>query len=266
MLAQTRRTLLKFDPSFLKTSSTPMHEAAQRGDLAAVRRLLVEPNSDVFRLDGREMDPVTWAARGGHDEMLDLLLDHREMIHKADAAEKAPEEAMTGGEASRGTVAVSGSHPLLAAASRNQLSTVKKLLGRGGSLDVVDETMGHSAIHMAANRGHFEVVRTLLEANMSPNGADNRGYTPLAVACFTGRLEVVRLLLEAKAEAEIRIEDPPHGPYTPLSLACRKQRVEVIKALLEHGAEPDKRCVSYAEDHGDEELVAALTAKIGRGA
>ena len=96
---------------------------------------------------------------------------------QAEAERAATAGTGMAGTASR-TVAVSGSHPLLAAASKNQLSTVQKLLARGGSLDVVEETMGHSAIHMAANRGHTGVVRCLLGAKMSPNGTDYRGYTP----------------------------------------------------------------------------------------
>ena len=82
------------------------------------------------------------------------------------------------------------------------------------------------------------------------------------MACFTGRSEVVAVLLDAKAEVDICIEDPPHGPYSPLSLAVRKERTEVIEILLEHGALPDQRCVEYAERNEDAKLVAKLKCRI----
>jgi len=254
---------MKFDPLFLKKMSTPLHEASKLGDVESVRRLLKEPNPDVYRLDGCEMDPLTWAAKGGHDQVLDLLLEHRDLL-QADEDVKSG-SAMVRGTATRSrTLVVSGSHPLLAAASRNQLSTVQKLVDRGEDLNVVEGTMGHSGLHMAANRGHLDVVKLMLESKVNPDGTDYRGYTPLSVACFCGRLSVVELLLKSRAEPNVMIQDEPHGPYTPLSLACRKGKDDVIEMLLQHSAVPDKRCLEYVTswDEPDEELVARLRSKL----
>ena len=59
---------------------------------------------------------------------------------------------------------------------------------------------GATLLYMAAEHGHLEVVRALLEAGADLNQANTDGDTPLCIAAQCGRKEVVRALLEAGAE------------------------------------------------------------------
>ena len=50
---------------FYEAPSTPLHQAAWKGDLEAVRAL-VEAGADINSLDANGGTPLHWAARGGH--------------------------------------------------------------------------------------------------------------------------------------------------------------------------------------------------------
>ena len=54
---------------------------------------------------------------------------------------------------------------------------------------------------IAAESGHLEVVRLLLQAGANKDSTNRRtGATALMVAANSGQLEVVRLLLDARAD------------------------------------------------------------------
>ena len=56
----------------------------------------------------------------------------------------------------------------------------------------------------AANGGHVEIVRLLLDRGVDPNGAGESGITPLVGAALKGAAPVVRLLLDAGADPHAR--------------------------------------------------------------
>ena len=55
--------------------------------------------------------------------------------------------------------------------------------------------VGATALHIAAERGHWSLVRYLLEAKASTVKQNLRGKAALHMAALSGHLEVVRLLL-----------------------------------------------------------------------
>lgn len=52
----------------------------------------------------------------------------------------------------------------------------------------------------AANNGHTQAVRALLEAGADTEARDNHGYTALSIACFSDRHSTVDILLKANAQ------------------------------------------------------------------
>ena len=62
---------------------------------------------------------------------------------------------------------------------------------------------GATALILAAQSGHVEVVRLLLEAGADKDVADDDGATALMEAAYRGHVEVVRLLLEAGADKDM---------------------------------------------------------------
>ena len=91
-------------------------------------------------------------------------------------------------------------------------------------------------LHWAAEKGHLECVKLLLEAKADPNKGDKWDNSPLHMAANNGSAECIRLLLEAKA-------DPNKGDNenrTPLHGAAEKGQAKCVKLLLEAKADPNK--------------------------
>jgi ankyrin repeat protein/branched-subunit amino acid transport protein AzlD len=87
---------------------------------------------------------------------------------------------------------------------------------------------GDTALMHAAQQGHHETVRSLLNAGADIEAADTGQMTPLALAAFKGQHETVRILLEKNANIEVEIKNGS----TPLLLACAAGCTEVVKVLL----------------------------------
>lgn len=76
-----------------------------------------------------------------------------------------------------------GLTPLLAAARERRLSVVQRLLQHGGDVGLDKrDTLGRTALHHAALRGHGGLVRVLLTARADPFITDNHGRTARVLA------------------------------------------------------------------------------------
>ena len=54
---------------------------------------------------------------------------------------------------------------------------------------------GATPLYVAAQNGHLDIVKALLEAGADRNQAMNSGATPLFIAAEKGHLDVVEMLL-----------------------------------------------------------------------
>ncbi|KAG8631000.1 hypothetical protein KVT40_000140 [Elsinoe batatas] len=95
-----------------------------------------------------------------------------------------------------------------------------------------DEQKGTTALHLAAQNGRAEVVRTLLQLKLDVNFQDKSGSTALHIAASKGYHEVVQALLSAGASTEV--EDD--GEFTALQLAAMNGHAEVVQLLVNGGA------------------------------
>lgn len=86
-------------------------------------------------------------------------------------------------------------------------------------------------LHCAAQYGHSQVVRLLLEELTDPTMRNNKFETPLDLAALYGRLEVVKLLLSAHPNL-LSCNTKKH---TPLHLASRNGHLSVVEVLLDAG-------------------------------
>jgi hypothetical protein len=100
----------------------------------------------------------------------------------------------------------------------------------------------HRALALAAQFGHAEIVRLLLDAGEDPNRYNPVGChshsTPLHQAALAGHEEVVRLLVERGARLEVR---DIHFHGTPLGWAEYAGRAEVAAYLRARGAHDERR-------------------------
>jgi ankyrin repeat protein len=107
---------------------------------------------------------------------------------------------------------------------KGAVSKVRKLL-REPNLDVKYRRHSKSALHIACELGHAEVVELLLRASKFPLNeiAHYSHHTPLTTACFHGRFEVTDILLDCE---DIAV------PNNIVALACASGDVETIQLLL----------------------------------
>ena len=145
---------------------------------------------------------------------------------------------------------------LLTALQFGFLDTARMLARRGAPTDELEAAAGlgldeqaarllplagrdsrHAALALAAQHGHVEAVRLLLDAGEDPNRYNPDGFhahsTPLHQAVWADQLEVVKLLVERGARLDLR--DTIYGA-TPFGWATYGEREVIAEYLKSRGA------------------------------
>ncbi|KAJ8386825.1 hypothetical protein AAFF_G00166200 [Aldrovandia affinis] len=141
--------------------------------------------------------------------------------------------------------AKNGWSPLLLAAERGHTEVVRILLQNHARVDVFDEH-GKAALHLAAERGHEEIADVLLARKAFVNAKTKLGMTPLHLAAQGGSAGLVRMLVEAHAAS---IDALSLSKQTPLHLAAISGQLDVCSSLLNMGAD-----ISAPDIHGQTPL------------
>ena len=190
-----------------------IHEAAMKGDLAAVKKLL-EQNPAL--LEARDEDegvtPLAYAAGFGRMEVLEFLVARGADVNARDAR---------------------GLSALHLTVYTGQLQALRYLLDKGADVKSRGPS-GMGPLHFAA-RQRGEIAGLLVERKADVGARDDYGNTALILAVREGAHEVVRLLVDAGAD--------PNGanPLTgdgPLDVALQEGRTEMADYLRTKGAKP----------------------------
>uniref|UniRef100_A0A2K5PW53 Euchromatic histone lysine methyltransferase 1 n=1 Tax=Cebus imitator TaxID=2715852 RepID=A0A2K5PW53_CEBIM len=95
------------------------------------------------------------------------------------------------------------------AAENNHLEAVKYLIKAGALVDPKDAE-GSTCLHLAAKKGHYEVVQYLLSnGQMDVNCQDDGGWTPMIWATEYKHVDLVKLLLSKGSDINIRDNSTP---------------------------------------------------------
>jgi len=246
-----------------------LHDAASRGDLAAVRGLLVE-GVDVDATDRLGRSALHKAALAGHESVVSLLLDAGADLNLRDADYPSHPDDVHIPPIPR--------TPLVYAIEGKHLHLVRLCLERGATTATSNEYQV-GALHEAALLGCCETVQCLLDQNADPNAAasvnpdllnricHHRGWhfhMPLYFAAVANHLAVLNLLVRHGADVDgTPTDEAPHG-VTALHDACSSGHVDVVRALLDYGADPERECshrarpLHYAALNGSPEIVKML--------
>ncbi|CZR64705.1 uncharacterized protein PAC_14604 [Phialocephala subalpina] len=138
---------------------------------------------------------------------------------------------------------------LVYAASEGLFFVVHSLLELGNKVRLEEKgTDGRTALAAAADNGHPDVVRYLLERGANLHARDPMMDTPLALAVAQGHIEVVEVLLRAGANPNLKALD---GTTTAI-IAASNGHASIVERLLFHGADPQ------AEDNNGETIMSHI--------
>jgi hypothetical protein len=171
------------------------------------------------------------AQAGVQESLVETLLDFGAAIEGVRGAGESPliTALAHGSLGAAETLAKRGANTdnLVAAAGLGHLSTVTHLLPISTPED------RHRALALAAQHGHVQIVRLLLDAGEDPNRYNPQGFhghsTPLHQATVYGHSAVVRLLVERRARLDIE-DTVYHG--TPLGWAKHAGNTAMEEYLL----------------------------------
>lgn len=133
------------------------------------------------------------------------------------------------------------------AARQGDLEAVKRVVSAGTDVDDADR-WGTTALLLAANSGHAEVVGWLLEQGADPNSRERFfGMTPMIAAISVGHRDIVSLLVQAGASERAQAFD----------LALKIEDAELARAVVSSGPVPASEKAALLEHHG--RLEGAMT-------
>jgi serine/threonine-protein phosphatase 6 regulatory ankyrin repeat subunit B len=157
---------------------TPLMAAAYLGHVPLLKLLLMH-GADVDQVDFFGHTALIWAARSGHSEVVQALVEAGANIEHSYLCETA----------------------LATAAAHGRTATVKVLLRSGACADPINHR-GLSPLMSASQNGVTAIVEALLEYGADVNRVLNR-RTALMVAKRHGHIDTVQVLLSAGADENL---------------------------------------------------------------
>ncbi|KAK4148954.1 ankyrin repeat-containing domain protein [Chaetomidium leptoderma] len=207
---------------YLDQASTPLMVAVKLGLSAYVKVLLSRPDTDVNTGDEKTGSPLYYAVRGGHEDVVRLLLAAGADMNKSSRY---------------------GETPVIYAATHNRPNIIKIFADAGAHLfarvrlnNGCDEALPSAnyttPMGSAIQHGHLDVVKVLLPYIETAEQAHNG----LQAAVDGKRSSIVEVLLQ---HPQVNIKDGNTGS-TLLFTACSQKDAKTIHLLLQAGVSPNE--------------------------
>ena len=229
---------------------TPLHVCAAANRLAIARHLVVRARADVNNAEGAHGSaPLHIAARCGHREICELLLDHGAAAEAEDERGERPlHRAVEGGHREvvglllrRGATAdcrnAVGLTPLHVAAAAGRPELCRLLLARGAACDAPcaaeyeDWDGRRTPLHYAAHWGHLEVCRLLRDHGADVRALSSVGWPPLFYAVEAKQADVVEWIMDLDEAEGLHFTDDRNR--TPLMVAAMQDAADLAEAIVE---------------------------------
>jgi len=171
--------------------------AARDGSTARAQELL-SAGADVEAQDNANWTPILKAARGGHTEIVKMLLEHGANPNVV--------------EHGNGNMT-----PLIWAASLDNIECVQMLLAHGADVNA-STTQGYTALMTAAQNGTAGMVRLLLDHGADPSRSSYPGGTALEIA-------------KANRSVASRVDSTTGPDFKNVAGKAEKRHDEIIQIL-----------------------------------
>jgi ankyrin repeat protein len=192
----------------LAVAESPVADAAERGDVAAVQSL-IRTGADVNAAQGDGMTALHWAAYHGNAGMTTLLV-----------RAKANTKAVT---------RLGHYTPLHLAAKGGFGPIVRILVDAGSPVNALTSTGDVTPLHFAGAAGSVESITALLDHGADINARETaRGQTPLMFAASFNRLDALKTLLKRGADLRITSAVVDLPVEDAVDRAAGKRRDEVL--------------------------------------
>jgi ankyrin repeat protein len=154
----------------------------------------------------------------------------------------------------------SGEIALIVAASKNYLEVVQLMLNNHVDFDVMNYKIGNTAMMEATIKGHFKIVKLLLESGADANVRDSFNRTAVIQAASYGHFDIVKLLLENYTYDD-RVSEFYYDLGESLIEASSNGHFEIVKLLLNSDAHVNYNGDSLFENQEKTALIRAVFIK-----
>ncbi|KAB1280182.1 Histone-lysine N-methyltransferase EHMT1 [Camelus dromedarius] len=215
-------------PKKLRFHPKQLYFSARQGEVQKVLLMLVDGIDPNFKMEHQnKRSPLHAAAEAGHVDICHMLIQAGANIDTCSEDQRTP---------------------LMEAAENNHLDAVKYLIKAGALADPKEmlDAEGSTCLHLAAKKGHYEVVQYLLSnGQMDVNCQDDGGWTPMIWATEYKHVDLVKLLLSKGSDINIRDNEENICLHWAAFSGC----VDIAEILLA------ARCDLHAVNiHGDSPL------------
>jgi ankyrin repeat protein len=223
--------------------SVDIWEAAKEGNIESVKQYL-DAGGDVDAKDKYEWTALRWAAAGGQNEIVELLIAKGADVNAKDYRVRRT--------------------PLHSAAAHGHKEVAKLLIINGADvnakgLNPLIETQSGTPLHQAARNGQKEVIELLITSGADVNAKTKNGFTPLDVSSESGTagylreqgaksgaefsihiasqlgdIEAVKRHIGSGIDVNTKIDT---AEWTALHKAALKGQLETAKLLIKEGAD-----------------------------
>lgn len=246
LFVQKGASLNSFEGGF---QSTPIMHAAYNDDINMVN-LLLDLGADIDKRDLSFGDPaINWAAYAGHRKMVNHLLKKGAspyFVGHGNALDIAlrrgfDEMVQDLSDFMKLSLKLEGKmNSLYQAVLGNQSSKVKEILSTGINPNSLGR-YNRPLLHLAASKGHLEIVKILHQYGADIDKVDRIGFTALFYASLKDQADVVNYLLNNGANVN-HISNTRSLHLTPFHLAAIGQSIGSLEALASYQAKMNVKC------------------------
>ena len=120
-------------------------------------------------------------------------------------------------------------HPLLIPADQGLLQLYEDISEKSGDRNPKFGLRTRSALHLAAQEGHLEICKFIIESTEDKNPRSNKGITPFYVAAQFGHFKVCKFIMNYLEDKNPKIDDT----FTPLHEAAFQGHLKICEMILD---------------------------------